>query len=81
MLSHGGAGVLHSTLRAGIPAIIAPLMGDQFFHAKLIHARELGNPTKSDKHVATWVVFHHPWGTMFLFLSPLRFNSSDGFFG
>ena len=42
MLSHGGAGVLHSTLRAGIPAIIAPLIGDQFVFAKLIDARELG---------------------------------------
>ena len=45
MVSHGGAGVLHSTLRAGIPAIIAPFFGDQFFHAKLIQARELGAAT------------------------------------
>lgn len=36
MLSHGGAGVLHATLRAGIPALIAPLMGDQFAHAELV---------------------------------------------
>jgi sterol 3beta-glucosyltransferase len=42
MVSHGGAGVLHATLRAGIPAIIAPLMGDQFFWAKLVAAKGLG---------------------------------------
>ena len=42
MFSHGGAGVLHSTLRAGVPAIVAPLVGDQFVFAKLIEARDLG---------------------------------------
>ena len=41
-MSHGGAGVLHSTLRAGIPAVIAPLMGDQFAWARLVDARYLG---------------------------------------
>lgn len=34
--------MLHSTLRAGIPVLIAPLMGDQHFHAKLVEARHLG---------------------------------------
>jgi sterol 3beta-glucosyltransferase len=42
MLSHGGAGVVNSTLRAGIPCVISPLMGDQFFWAKLLEAMELG---------------------------------------
>lgn len=42
MLSHGGAGVLHATLRAGIPPVISPLMGDQFFWAQLVQARGLG---------------------------------------
>ena len=41
MVSHGGAGVLHSSLRAGIPCVIAPLMGDQFFHAKLVEAKAI----------------------------------------
>lgn len=36
MLSHGGAGVMHATLRAGIPAVIAPMLGDQFLNARLL---------------------------------------------
>uniref|UniRef100_A0A7S4MWN6 Erythromycin biosynthesis protein CIII-like C-terminal domain-containing protein n=1 Tax=Odontella aurita TaxID=265563 RepID=A0A7S4MWN6_9STRA len=42
MFSHGGAGVVNATLRAGIPAIISPLMGDQFFWAKLLEKKGLG---------------------------------------
>jgi UDP:flavonoid glycosyltransferase YjiC (YdhE family) len=42
MLSHGGAGVTHATLRAGIPPVIAPLMGDQFFFANLVQAKKIG---------------------------------------
>ena len=42
MLCHGGAGVFHATLRAGIPCIISPLIGDQFAHAKLVTAKKLG---------------------------------------
>ena len=42
MLSHGGAGVIHATLRAGILSIVSPLMDDQFFWAKLLEAKGLG---------------------------------------
>jgi hypothetical protein len=42
MLSHGGAGVVNATLRAGIPNVISPLMGDQFFWAKLLAAKKMG---------------------------------------
>lgn len=42
MLCHGGAGVTHATLRAGIPVVISPLMGDQFFFAQLAKAKGLG---------------------------------------
>lgn len=42
MFCHGGAGVVHATLRAGIPAVISPLMGDQFTYAKLLKAKGLG---------------------------------------
>lgn len=42
MLSHGGAGVVNSTLRAGIPCVISPFMGDQFCWAKLLEVMELG---------------------------------------
>lgn len=74
MVSHGGAGVLHSTLRAGIPAIIAPFFGDQFFHAKLIQARELGAATSNNQPVATLmgvgVCFITLWGKTCVFFSP-----------
>ena len=39
MLSQGGAGVIHATLRAGIPSVVSPLFGDQFFWAKLLQAK------------------------------------------
>jgi len=42
MLSHGGAGVTHATLRAGIPPVISPLMGDQFVFADLLQSKGLG---------------------------------------
>ena len=42
MLCHGGAGVIHATLRAGIPPIVAPLIGDQFFFAKFITEKGIG---------------------------------------
>lgn len=42
MFSHGGAGVLHATLRAGIPAVIAPFLGDQFFFAPFVEAKGWG---------------------------------------
>lgn len=42
MMCHGGAGVVAATLRAGIPCLVAPLMGDQFFHAVLLERRGLG---------------------------------------
>lgn len=42
MLSHGGAGVTHATLRAGIPPVISPFMGDQFFFAELVSQKGLG---------------------------------------
>lgn len=42
MICHGGAGVVYTTLRAGIPIVISPFFGDQFFHAELCKARGLG---------------------------------------
>jgi UDP:flavonoid glycosyltransferase YjiC (YdhE family) len=42
MMSHGGAGVVHGTLRAGIPAVIAPFTGDQFFLAALLERKGWG---------------------------------------
>lgn len=42
MMCHGGAGVVNAALRAGIPVVISPLMGDQFFWAELLEAKGLG---------------------------------------
>mmetsp|Transcript_20333 Transcript_20333/g.50276 ORF Transcript_20333/g.50276 Transcript_20333/m.50276 type:complete len:81 (-) Transcript_20333:566-808(-) len=42
MLSHGGAGAVNVSLAAGIPAIVSPLMGDQFFFAELLEATGYG---------------------------------------
>ena len=42
MVCHGGAGVVQATLRAGIPSVVCPLMGDQFAWAGLVHALGLG---------------------------------------
>ena len=42
MLSHGGAGAVHACLRAGIPCLISPIMGDQFSFAALVQAKGLG---------------------------------------
>jgi UDP:flavonoid glycosyltransferase YjiC (YdhE family) len=42
MLCHGGAGVVHACLRAGIPCIVSPIMGDQFLFASLLQAKGLG---------------------------------------
>jgi len=48
MLSHGGAGVIHATLRAGIPALVSPLIGDQFFWASLLQTTGLGVQVSSN---------------------------------
>lgn len=42
MLCHGGAGVVQACLRAGIPCLISPIMGDQFSFASLVEAKGLG---------------------------------------
>ncbi len=44
VVHHGGAGTTSAGLRAGIPSIITPLFGDQFFWAGRVHALEVGPP-------------------------------------
>jgi UDP:flavonoid glycosyltransferase YjiC (YdhE family) len=39
-IHHGGAGTTHAAARAGVPAIVVPLAGDQFFWAERV--RRLG---------------------------------------
>jgi hypothetical protein len=42
MLCHGGAGVVQACLRAGIPCLVSPIMGDQFAFGQLVQAKGLG---------------------------------------
>lgn len=38
VIHHGGAGTSHSAARAGVPSIVVPFAGDQFFWAGRLHA-------------------------------------------
>lgn len=42
MLCHGGIGVVQVCLRAGIPCLVSPLMGDQFALAQLLQSKGVG---------------------------------------
>jgi len=48
-LTHGGAGTTAASLRAGIPTLIKPFFGDQFFWAKLVKQMGVGTHVKSFK--------------------------------
>lgn len=39
-IHHGGSGTTHSTARAGVPSVVVPFAGDQFFWAHRL--RRLG---------------------------------------
>ena len=54
MLSHGGSGVVHSTLRAGIPAVISPFMADQYSWALLLE--EMGIGVQAGSHLSSITV-------------------------
>jgi sterol 3beta-glucosyltransferase len=41
-IHHGGAGTVHSALRAGVPSVIIPFLGDQPWWARHLHQRGLG---------------------------------------
>lgn len=41
-MSHGGAGSVSAAIRAGIPIVLSPQMGDQDFWAKMVSAHGLG---------------------------------------
>ncbi|HRI71652.1 MAG TPA: glycosyltransferase, partial [Polyangium sp.] len=42
IVHHGGAGTTAAALRAGVPEIVVPFHGDQFYWAKLVHDLGLG---------------------------------------
>lgn len=41
---HGGAGTVHSVVRAGVPSVTVPFLADQPFWGALLHRRGLGAP-------------------------------------
>jgi sterol 3beta-glucosyltransferase len=46
-LHHGGAGTVHAMVRAGVPSVIMPFLGDQPWWAQRLHAMHLGPPALS----------------------------------
>jgi len=53
MASHGGAGVVNTVLRVGIPHVIIPLLGDQLFWAKLLERTKLSATVAATKERIT----------------------------
>ena len=43
-IHHGGAGTTAAAARAGIPQMVIPHNGDQFYHGRCVHHRALGPP-------------------------------------
>lgn len=42
VLCHGGSGTIFASLRAGLPAVVAPVAADQFFWGRLVEDMHLG---------------------------------------
>jgi UDP:flavonoid glycosyltransferase YjiC (YdhE family) len=42
MICHGGAGVVNACLRAGVPSVVIPVLGDQTAWGMLLQAKGLG---------------------------------------
>ncbi|KAF2152471.1 glycosyltransferase family 1 protein [Myriangium duriaei CBS 260.36] len=59
---HGGAGTTGASLRAGVPTIIRPFFGDQFFFGARVHDLGVGTCIKKvSEHVlgkALWIATH-----------------------
>lgn len=53
---HGGSGTLGASLRAGVPTIVRPFFGDQFFWASQVESLQIGasiaNPFTADRFAA-----------------------------
>jgi vancomycin aglycone glucosyltransferase len=43
VVHHGGAGTTATAARAGVPQVVAPLFGDQFYWASRVRALEMGS--------------------------------------
>lgn len=47
---HGGAGTVHSVVRAGLPSVVVPFIADQPFWAALLHRRGLASAPVPARH-------------------------------
>ncbi|GLQ90234.1 glycosyltransferase [Dyella flagellata] len=51
VIHHGGSGTTHSAARAGIPSVVVPFAGDQFFWAERLHRAGAAAPAVNGKHL------------------------------
>jgi sterol 3beta-glucosyltransferase len=51
VIHHGGSGTTHSAARAGVPSVVLPFAGDQFFWAERLRLRGVAPAAQSGPHV------------------------------
>lgn len=51
VIHHGGSGTSHSAARAGVPSVVLPLAGDQFFWAEQLHQHGVAPAATSGRRV------------------------------
>jgi len=59
VVHHGGAGTVAAAVRAGVPSIVVPHMGDQFLWAKILEQRGLSGPWVAAQHLTVDWLAHH----------------------
>jgi sterol 3beta-glucosyltransferase len=53
VVHHGGSGTTHSAARAGIPSVVVPFAGDQFFWAERLRQAGVAADAVSAKHLSS----------------------------
>lgn len=51
VIHHGGSGTSHSTARAGVPSVVLPFAGDQFFWAKQLRRQGIAPEALDVRHL------------------------------
>ncbi|MFC3815189.1 glycosyltransferase [Lysobacter sp. GCM10012299] len=51
-IHHGGSGTSHSACRAGVPSVVVPFAGDQFFWAAQMHRRGVAPPAVKGRDIS-----------------------------
>lgn len=52
VIHHGGSGTSHSAARAGVPSIVLPFAGDQFFWAEQLRQHGVAPAATNGRHVS-----------------------------